>query len=277
MAVIQMNFMSKSLMRTVNVDVVLPVDKVAFPGMPEPKSSDFQTIYLLHGVIGSEHDWLFGTRIQRWAENKGIAVVMPAGENMFYLDQPKSHALYGTFIGEELPELMEKTFPLSRKRENRYIAGLSMGGYGALRNGLKYHDRFSRIGAFSSALSVLDANERTNDTPIWLEGRDYAESFFGDLETVKESDRNPEWTLRKIAAEGAEIPEIYMSCGTKDSLYSYNVTYRDLFRNDGAKVTWDEGPYAHEWDFWDQQIERFLNWLPSEETAAGVSSGNVGI
>lgn len=68
-----------------------------------------------------------------------------------------------------------------------------------------------------------------------------------------------------------------MACGTKDSLYPMNVEYRDLFRKGGADITWDEEPFAHEWDFWDQQLERFMNWLPAESTQAGVSSGNVGI
>lgn len=278
MALIHMNLMSKSLMRTVNVVVVLPIDKLVFPGMPEPKRADFSTIYLLHGILGSEQDWVAGTRVQRWAEEKGFCVVMPAGENMFYLDQESSHSLYGEFIGEELPELMEKTFPLSHRRENRYIAGLSMGGYGALRNGLKYHENFSRIGAFSAALSIVNADQRTNDASLpWLERRDYAEAVLGDLPSVIESDRNPAWILRQIAAAGEDVPTIYMSCGIKDSLYPVNVQFRNQFKRDGASVTWDEGPFGHEWDFWDQQILHFMDWLPDQNAEAGMSSGNVGI
>lgn len=273
-----MNIMSKSLMRTVDVDVVLPVDRIAFPGQPEPKTDNFKTLYLLHGVFGSQHDWLSGTRVQRWAEERGLVVVMPAGENMFYVDQTKAHNLYGEFIGEELPSLMDRTFPLSRKKEDRFIAGLSMGGYGALRNGLKYHDNFSKIGAFSAGLSVIDADSRTNDNvPIFVEGRDYTEAVFGDLKTLKDSDRNPLWSMRKIAADKEEIPDIYMACGTKDSLYRYNTKFRDEFRKCGASVTWDEAEYGHEWEFWDLELKKFIDWLPLDEDNAGVNSGNVGI
>lgn len=277
MALIQMNILSKSLMRTVDVDVILPIDKIAFPGASAPKSGNFKTLYLLHGIFGSQHDWLSSTRIQRWAEDQNLAVVMPAGENMFYVDQPGSHAMYGEFIGKELPELMEKTFPLSHKREARYIAGLSMGGYGALRNGLKYADHFSRIGAFSAAANVVHADDWTNDAPIFFEGRDYAEAVFSDLSTLKDSDRNPLWSMKQLVNKKQPLPEIYMACGTKDPLYKPNIKLRDGFISCGANVTWDEAAYGHEWTFWDQEVEKFLQWLPLDEGDAGMNSGNVGL
>ena len=114
MAFIQVSFMSKTLMRTVPLQVILPVDKFTF-GQPEREEKPFKTLYLLHGIFGNETDWVHGTRIQRWAEEKNLAVVMPAGENAFYVDQPSIGAMHGQFIGEEqcfrCPE-KEKT-PLS--------------------------------------------------------------------------------------------------------------------------------------------------------------------
>lgn len=144
MAFIQVSFMSKTLMRTVPLQVILPVDKFTF-GQPEREEKPFKTLYLLHGIFGNETDWVHGTRIQRWAEEKNLAVVMPAGENAFYVDQPSIGAMHGQFIGEELVEITRKMFPLSRKREDTFIGGLSMGGFGALRNGLKYHDTFGAV------------------------------------------------------------------------------------------------------------------------------------
>ena len=86
MALIQVNFMSKSLMRTVPVNVILPTDKMTFPGMPVREEKPYKTLYLLHGVFGSYIDWVSGTNIQRWAEEQDLAVVMPSGENRFYTD-----------------------------------------------------------------------------------------------------------------------------------------------------------------------------------------------
>ena len=99
MAFIQMSILSKSLMRTVPVNVILPADKMVFPGMPEPPEKPFKTLYLLHGVFGSYIDWVNGTRIQRYAEEHDLAVVMPSGDNAFYVDQPGANNYYGEFVG----------------------------------------------------------------------------------------------------------------------------------------------------------------------------------
>ena len=249
-------------MRTVNINVILPADRMVLPGMPK-KTGKYKTLYLLHGVIGSQFDWVSGTRVQRWAEEKDLAVVMPAGENMFYVDQPKGHNFYGKFIGEELPELMEKFFPLSDKREDRFIAGLSMGGYGAIRNGLKYADRFSKIGGFSSALILEDIEKRTNENlTMFFESRDYAEACFGNLDEVAGSDMDPKYLASEMKNREVTCPDIYMSCGTKDFLYQANIDYRDAFLAEGLPVTWNEGPFDHEFDFWDQEIKNFISWLP---------------
>ena len=137
MALIQVNFMSKSLMRMVPIQVILPVDKFFGEEGTEAEEKPFKTLYLLHGIFGNYTDWVSGTRIQRWADEKNLAVVMPSGDNAFYVDQPASANMYGEFIGKELVEITRKMFPLSRKREDTFIGGLSMGGYGAIHNGLK--------------------------------------------------------------------------------------------------------------------------------------------
>lgn len=278
MALIQVNFMSKSLMRTVPVNVILPVDKLTFPGMPEREEKPFKTLYLLHGVFGNYTDWVSGTNIQRWAEEKDLAVVMPSGDNMFYVDQKESNNYYGEFIGKELVEITRKMFPLSHKKEDTFIAGLSMGGYGAIRNGLKYHDTFGYIAGLSSAMVIEGIEKRTNDTPVFLESRSYAESAFGDLSKVKESDMNPEWLVNKLRAEDIEMPKIFLACGTGDSLLEANRRMRDYMTAAGVDLTYEEGSGAHEWDFWNRYIKKVIDWLPlSEEAGAGINSGNVGI
>ncbi|MCD8104892.1 MAG: esterase family protein [Lachnospiraceae bacterium] len=302
MALIQVNFLSKSLMRTVPIQVILPVDKLTFPGMPQrmetpPRDASaagraciernashlagaeekpFKTLYLLHGIFGNYTDWVSGTNIQRWAEEKNLAVVMPSGENAFYVDRPAENNFYGEFIGQELVEITRKMFPLSRKREDTFIAGLSMGGYGALRNGLKYHETFGCIAGLSSAMIADGIEKRTDDTPVFIESRSFAESIFGNLDELAESDKNPAFLAKKLAKEGAGIPAIYLTCGTSDSLLEPNRKFVKLLESLDIPVTYVEGEGAHEWDFWNRSIKKVLDWLPLEEDAMGINSGNVG-
>ena len=277
MAFIQMSILSKSLMRTVPVNVILPADKMVFPGMPEPPEKPFKTLYLLHGVFGSYIDWVNGTRIQRYAEEHDLAVVMPSGDNAFYVDQPGANNYYGEFVGKELVELTRKMFPLSRKREDTFIGGLSMGGYGAMRNGLKYWENFGCIVALSGALLVEDVAKRTNDDPFFLNRRDYAEACFGDLSKILDSDRNPKYLVRQLKKEGRPIPRIYMACGDADSLLPANQGMAAFLKEQGADVTFEVGPGAHEWDFWDTYIRKAIEWLPTDKASQGMNSGNVGI
>ena len=128
MALIQADFFSKSLMRTVTINVIIPTDKAVFPGMAKPEKKPLKTLYLLHGIFGNYTDWVTGTRLQSWAQDRGLCVVMPSGDNHFYVDNPESESYYGKFIGEDLVEFTRDTFQLSDKREDTFIGGLSMGG-----------------------------------------------------------------------------------------------------------------------------------------------------
>ncbi len=274
MALIQVNFMSKTLLRTVPLRVILPVDKFTRPGMPVREDKPYKTLYLLHGLFGNCTDWISGTRIQRWAEEKNLAVVMPSGDNSFYLDQPASGNLYGEFIGQELVEITRKMFPLSHDREDTYIGGLSMGGYGAIRNGLKYHKTFGYIAGLSSAFHILEDIENIEDRIIAYEA-----SCFGNLQEAVSSDKNPRVIVKKLKEEmggDVQFPKIFLACGTEDSLIDVNRAYRDFFIENGIDLTYYEEPGQHDWDFWDLCIQKVLAWLPLEEVTSGMNSGNVG-
>lgn len=282
MALLQVNLMSKSLMRTVPVQVILPVDKLEFPGMPTRAEKPYKTLYLLHGIFGNYTDWVSGTRIQRWAEEMDVVVVMPSGDNAFYVDQPTSGNFYGEFIGKELVELTRKMFPLSRKREDTYIAGLSMGGFGAIRNGLKYFETFGAIVGLSSAFVLESALNMTYDEPFFIRNRAYMESCFGDIEQALLSDKNPKMLVdticEKIAQDSTKsFPDIYLACGTEDFLIESNREFRDYLQVRNVEVTYVEGPGVHDWDFWDTYIRKVLEWLPLEGKTSGVNSGNVGV
>ena len=278
MAVMQVDFVSQCLMRTVTIKVILPLDKIAkMNGEKAYVPEKFKTLYLLHGMLGNHTDWIDGTRIQRWAQEKNLAVVMPAGENRFYVDNPREGAYFGEYIGRELVEMTRKMFPLSEKREDTFIAGLSMGGYGAIRNGLKYHKTFSHIAGLSSGIMLEDILNSTNEPVMPLMRRSYYESVFGDLSQLEGSDMDYKALICKLKEEKADIPKIYLCCGTEDFLLKYNRDYRDFLTEKGVAVTYEEGPGAHEWDFWDTYIKKVMEWLPLDEGSKGLNSGNVGV
>ena len=275
MAFLQVNMMSECLMRTVNVNVILPSDKIAMPDKigqkPMNNNGPFKTLYLLHGVFGSNVDWVNGTNIQRWAEEKNLAVVMPAGENKFYLDLAATREYYGMFIGRELVELTRRMFPLSSKKEDTFLAGLSMGGFGALRNGLKYRDTFGYV----IGLSAADIFNPELPTGMYYGSRENIEAIVGNYNAAKNSDMNIQWLIDHIPEAERKQQRIYMCCGVDDSLLGTNRQLRDRFIKAGFDVTYTEGPGAHEWDFWNRNIKEIIDWLPLECANAGISSGNV--
>ncbi len=274
MAIIEVNFISKCLMRTVTFNAIIPVDKFG-PQTENAEQKPLKTLYLLHGIFGNYTDWVNGTRIQAWAEANDLAVIMPSGENRFYLDDEKSGELYGEFIGKELVEFTRKLFPLSDKREDTFIAGLSMGGYGAIRNGLKYAENFGCVIGLSAALVHDTWKDADNSAPIFTFRRNYYEAIFGEYDKVKGSDKDPKALLLKLKEEGRPVPKMYLCCGTEDDLVTVNRDFRDFLNENGVDLTYVEGPGKHDWVFWDTYIKKVLDWLPLNRTGAGINSGNV--
>lgn len=278
MAVLEVNFVSEALMRTVPMHVILPVDKLPMPGRKRPEVKPFKTLYLLHGILGNYTDWLYGTRIQRWAEEKNLAVVMPSGDNASYVDRAPAHNYYGEFVGKELVEITRKMFRLSEKREDTFIGGLSMGGYGALRNGLKYSDTFGYIAALSAAHMLEHLEELDENGMYFAQNKSFRQATFGsDLRSASQSDMNPRILIEHIKSTGGKFPEMYIACGRQDGLLEDNRQFVQFLNAQGINVTYDEEDGSHEWDFWDRQIKKVLDWLPLFDKAAGRNSGNVGL
>ncbi|MBP5164814.1 MAG: acetylesterase [Lachnospiraceae bacterium] len=253
MALIQVNYLSKALFRTVPINVILPVDKfdADTDSYLMPEGHKFKTLYLLHGLLGNYIDLVSRTRIQMWAEEKDLAVVMPSGDNAFYLKSRTPWNDYETFTGKELVEMTRRMFPLSERREDTYIAGLSMGGFGAIRNGIVFSETFSHVAGLSAALHIFD--DLSEEANIGL---------FEDIKQASETNMNPKVALEEMLEEKRKRPAFYMACGKRDDLMKTNVEFRDLLIKNGLDVTWDEDDAGHDWDFWDSQIRKVLEWLP---------------
>ena len=137
-----------------------------------------------------------------------------------------------------------------------------MGGYGAIRNGLKYHDTFGYIAGLSSAMILEKMGIADDSSPMFFEKKSFLESVFGDLSRIKDCEINPEWIAENMKKDGIPFPHMYLACGLDDPLLPPNRKFRDTMQKLGVDVTYEEGPGAHEWDFWNRYIKKVLDWLP---------------
>ena len=264
----RMEFHAESIMAHTNVSFVLPND-VFMPEVRDPRHYERPTgsLILLHGLTGTDTDWLYGGLAQEMAIQYNLAIFMPAGNNSFYLDQGYPGMNYGQYVGEELPAYIKKTFGYCTSRESTLIGGLSMGGYGAIHTALAYPETFSGCVALSSALVVHEIAELGRRASEVMP-RDMVRDVFGDPETILLSDRNPEAQYLALRDTGKPLPRIYLACGTEDDLLQPNRDFRDFLLREGARegtdLIYEEGPGKHNWFFWREYIDRGLAALLGE-------------
>lgn len=258
MAVFQTTMFSNSLRRLTELTAIVPVEKAA--GIPEElrckEDAPMKTVMLLHGYSGTHTDWLYGSRIEQLAMKYHIAVLCPNGENGFYLDDRKRDALYEQHLCEVI-EFGRRVFPLSDKREDTYIGGFSMGGYGALINGFKHPELFGGIIALSAAaitddLAKMDSYE---DNPNVMASPAYYEHIFGLPKDIPGSDCDLLYQAKKLAESDNPKPQIYMACGTEDMLVKSSDNLSEYLNSIGLKHTYVKDPGVHNWAFWDPHIE----------------------
>ncbi len=260
MAVLEMEFESKALKRAVSFRAIIPYERFKPP---------YPTLYLLHGLGGSSSRWLHYTNLRILAESKGIAVILPSGENAFYLDVlVKDGCLgdFGAYVGDELVRVTREMFPLSTKREDTFISGMSMGGYGALRNGLKYRDTFGKIAVFAGAVHFYEYSRE------WVadEGNVMGELMnFGNLDETEKTDRNPRVLIEEIRKEneadgGNHFPKIYITCGVEDHLLDANRQLAEGLKEAGADVTYVPVPGRHDFFFCNENLPAVFDWLDAK-------------
>ncbi|MDD6033690.1 MAG: alpha/beta hydrolase family protein [Oscillospiraceae bacterium] len=260
MALMQVNFFSDVLGMETQMNVILPQQTSGQIGV---KNSDtcgrIPTLYLLHGMSDDHSTWLRRTSIERYAEDLGIAVVMPTTHLGWYTDMNVGNR-YWTYISEELPRICRSFFKdLSDRREETFAAGLSMGGYGAMKLGLGASDTFGAVASLSGGLDAI-AVARGD-----LGGGRFWWSIFGDEEQVTGSDNDLFALATRLKESGKPLPKIYMWCGTEDFLYDHNIRMRDHLKGLGYDLTYEECPGDHQWKYWDQKIQNVLDWLPIEK------------
>ena len=251
MADISLSFYSHSLARSVPLRAFIPVD--AADASPTAPVTPLPALYLLHGLNGCERDWFQYTRVALWARQKRLAVICPAGENSFYVNRADSQEACMTFIGEELPAFTRNLFPLSRRREDTFIGGLSMGGYGALNAGFLYPETFGKVAALSAALHFW--TRMNDDQAAFVLRPAYARALFGNDPSA--------WDTEKLAeACGKDkAPKLFLGCGAEDDLLDMNKQLDARLTSLGIRHEFRVSSGAHTWDYWDSTIHDVLDWL----------------
>ncbi|MGW5359267.1 alpha/beta hydrolase [Actinopolymorpha pittospori] len=254
MALLRCDFFSEALALSTSMTVILPQETTAQIGMTgAARAEGHPTLYLLHGMSDDDTIWLRRTSIERYVAPLGLAVVMPQVNRSFYADEVHGNR-YWTFLSQELPEIANRFFRLSQRREDTFVAGLSMGGYGALKWGLRHPERFAAAASLSGALDMGDP-ERLRNRPEMMN------RVFGDR-PVRGTDDDLLWLLDQADTAAASTPDLYVCCGTEDPLLKSNHTFLETARRNDIPVTTDFGPGEHEWGYWDRKIQDVLAWLP---------------
>ncbi|MGP9537371.1 alpha/beta hydrolase [Brachybacterium sp. AOP43-C2-M15] len=220
-------------------------------GGPGGAPDGVPVLYLLHGLSDDCTIWERRTSIERYATEKGIAVVMPEVRRSFYTDEVVGEK-YWTYVSEELPELVARTFHVSTAREDTFVAGLSMGGFGAFKLALNHPDRFAAAASLSGAidLTTMDLTARDESMPARIWGSRDVTGTADDLVGLLG------------AADPQTLPALFLDCGTEDGLLEQNQRFIDAAERSSVDLTSRLRPGDHAWEFWDQGIQDVLDWLP---------------
>ncbi|MDQ3746984.1 MAG: esterase family protein [Acidobacteriota bacterium] len=226
--------------------------KVVLPpgyGLFTSRATRYPVLYLLHGWSGHYDSWLANTSLARYAAEHRLIVVTPEGDNGWYTDSAVAPAdKFESYFIEELIPDVDRRFRTIAARRGRGVAGCSMGGYGALKFGLKHPDRFAFAASTSGA---LDAASRTDEASIM--------QTFGEAESTTRAENDLPRLAREFPAERRGLlPFIYLDCGDKDPWFAVNRDFADLLNARGMAHEYRQLPGEHVWPYWDRQLREIL-------------------
>ncbi len=240
MAFLTCNFYSEILSKTVEFNATIP----------EGCENGAKTLYLLHGFTENSTAWSRFSSIERYAKLNKIAVIMPDAGKSFYTDMAYGDK-YFTHIAYEIVEYTRKLFNLSNRRDDTFIAGLSMGGYGAVKIALRRPDIFSAAASLSGCLDI----EGIIDMEPLL-----SKVILGENHDLSQSPENVIYLVEKM--KDAPIkPKIYQAIGKSDFLYDGNQKFKEAIEKTDFEYFYEEGIGDHTWDFWDKYIQKAINYI----------------
>ena len=252
MAFLSTDIYSSVLNMDTHINVILPHDKTA---TDEP----VKVLYLLHGLSDDCSKWTRFTAIERKISGKNLAVVMPEVQRSFYTDM-RYGLNYFSFVAYELPKLCQKMFNVSNKREDNFIAGLSMGGYGALKTAFTRTDLFSKVASFSGAVAFKRTLEEKATSGIYNEERIKELVGICGQELMFTDAEDPFFLAKKVLDEKS-APELLITCGTEDFLYQDNLGFKAYLEEIGYDFNFLEWKGNHNWKFWDESLDHLIDFM----------------
>lgn len=255
MAFLQIEFMSRALGRSVEVKALLPSDHMAGNFQPP-----YRTLYFLPGYSASAMQLITYLGLRGQCELKGVAIVLPDGENLFYQDMPGRRTLYSTYVGQELVRETRRLLPLSDRREDTFLGGISMGGYGALYNGIRFRETFSRVAAFSPA---ADPYALLDGASPEFSG-EQLDGIFGGREKYRGGGTDP--VSLWCGAPEEERPALFLCCGSDDAAVRPAVErFESALREKTVAHTFRGGRGGHEFAYWEKQLDPAFSFLTGIE------------
>ena len=242
MALLRVEYASKALEMNTSFQVFLP---------DEGDLAQCRVVYLLHGLTDNCTGWTRYSSCERYARERGVALVIPEVQRSFYIDGVFG-LKYFTYVSQELPAACQRMFGLSAAREKNYVMGLSMGGYGALKCALTYPDRYAGCGSFSG---VTDLKAFMNRQALPMHSWEFT-ALLGPEQRI-----GPENDLSALAEKAENVPPVYLSCGEQDVHYPMNTAFSNKLTQLGISHRYDHREGNHSWDFWDRSIQDCFDYL----------------
>jgi S-formylglutathione hydrolase FrmB len=251
---------SALLGRTINYRILYPIKYYA----AEKRETRFPVLYLLHGLTGQSSNWLEKTRVAGYATHYDVFIVMVEGGNGWYTDSATVPGdKYESYILSELIPDVEKRFRVSTQREGRAVAGLSMGGYGAIKFGLKHPEMFALAASMSGAFGAASVTARELKDPGAI--RDSLLQTFGPVDSPTRKANDVFKLAREVSTKKiTPLPYFYIDCGTEDFLFSNNREFVNLFVELKIPHEYRQLPGAHSWTYWDAQLQEILRLAATE-------------
>ena len=244
---------SKLMMREMPYQVILPYH------YKKDNLKNLSVIYLLHGLTGHFDNWADKTELKNYAANYKYIIVMPEGDNGWYTDSATvANGKYESYIVRELIPEIDKNYRTIADRNHRVIAGLSMGGYGSLKFGLKYPEMFSLTGSFSGALQAASFTDKILGSG-WKTLTDSIMSVYGAESSQTRRENDIYKITRELSTDKIKtLPFFYFDCGTEDGLIASNREFAALLLEKKIPHEFRQLPGRHDWQFWNSQFLEFL-------------------
>lgn len=248
MALIRLDHVPETTKVSLPLNIILP-DPGRMGGIPVAKR---KVLYLLHGLSDDASAWQRYTSIEALAAAYGLVVIMPSVGRSFYTDQPNGQN-YFSYLTDELPRYLADVFGLTPRREDTFIAGNSMGGYGAMKAALLHPELYAAAASFSGALSLnilqLDPNDQR---------RHEFSLLFGDFDKLPGSEHDPATWLQRAAQNPSAVPHLFIAVGRQEDLYPLSGMFHNACQSLGVQSEYHEEDGQHNWFLWEKQIPQFL-------------------